>query len=133
MKTKVKKKSLSKLQENLWKVFSEWIRRRDSDEYGIVKCFTCGKKSHWKEMQAGHFITRKQSATKYDEVNVQVQCVSCNIFGQGMQFIFGRNLDLKYGEGTADQLEFKSKLMCKRDRFDYEMMIDDVKQKIKAL
>jgi hypothetical protein len=133
MKIKEKKLSYSKLDEKLWKVFSEWIRRRYADENGIVKCFTCPKQGHWKELQAGHFISRKHKATKYHEIGVQVQCVSCNIFGQGMQFVFGRNLDLKFGEGTAEKIEQESRMICKRDVIDLKQMIDYYKQKIKEL
>jgi len=32
-------------------------------------------------------------ATRWDEDNVRPQCVSCNIYRHGEQWIFGRNLD----------------------------------------
>jgi hypothetical protein len=133
MKTKKKKPTYSKLDEKLWKVFSEYVRRRYADENGIVKCFTCGKTEHWKGMQAGHFISRKHKATKYHELNVRPQCVSCNIFRQGEQFIFGRNLDEIYGSGTAEKIEQESRMICKRDAIDLKQMIDYYIQKIKEL
>jgi hypothetical protein len=32
-------------------------------------------------------------ATRWDEDNVRPQCVSCNIYSQGEQWLFGRHLD----------------------------------------
>jgi hypothetical protein len=133
MKVKEKKLTYGKLDEKLWKVFSEWVRRRDADKNGMVKCFTCPKIGHWKEMQAGHFISRKHKATKYHEQNVMCQCVKCNIFDQGKQFVFGQNLDLKFGAGTAEKLEQESRMICKRDKVDLMQMIDFYKEKIKEL
>lgn len=129
----VKKKSISKLDEELWKVFSEYTRRRYADQYGRVKCFTCSNVDDWKKMDAGHFITRRQAATKFDELNVMPQCKACNIFGQGKQFEFALELDRVYGEGTAEGLLQKSKMLCKRNRFDFEALIDFYKQKLKGL
>lgn len=130
---KLRKMSLSAAGEKFWAVFSEWIRRKDADERGMVKCFTCDAEKHWKQIQAGHFISRRHAATKYDEMNVKPQCVSCNIFKQGNQYIFGKRLDLLYGEGTAESLEMKSKMMCKRSVGDYLYLIDEFKMKLKRL
>ena len=47
--------TISKLKKKLDKIFSEFIRRRNADHLGRVKCFTCGVEKHWKEQQAGHF------------------------------------------------------------------------------
>ena len=71
--------TISKLKKKLDKVFSEFIRRRNADHLGFINCFTCGVKKHWKEQQAGHFQSRSHHSTRWDEVNVQVQCIKCNI------------------------------------------------------
>jgi hypothetical protein len=133
MKIKAKKKSISKLDKDLWEVFSEYTRRRYADEYGRVKCFTCSNVSEWKKMDAGHFISRRHTSTKFDELNVMPQCKGCNIFGQGKQFEFALNLDKIYGEGTAENLLMKSKILCKRDRYDFEMLIEEYKNKLNEL
>lgn len=88
-------------------VFSRFVRMRVADESGHANCFTCGVNRHWREVDAGHFITRAKYATRWDEVNVQFQCKRCNMNG-GRQFEFGRNLNAKYGEGTADEIYLKS-------------------------
>ena len=39
--------------KKLDKIFSEYIRKRDADENGYVKCCTCPTVEHWKEMDCG--------------------------------------------------------------------------------
>ena len=58
-------------------------------------------------------MSRKHNATKYDEQNVFAQCVACNKYGHGKQFEFGAFLDYKFGQGTAQRLNQKSKMFCK--------------------
>lgn len=99
-----KKPSVSVLKKKADKYWSEYIRRRDSDKYGIVQCISCPKRGPWKEFQNGHFVSRSSSALRFDDENCNAQCVGCNMFKQGNQYEYGRALDLKYGNGTADKL-----------------------------
>jgi hypothetical protein len=125
--------TISKLKKKLDKIFSEFIRKRNADHLGFITCFTCGVKKHWKEQQAGHFQSRSHHSTRWDEVNVQVQCVKCNMFRQGEQYKFGLYLDERYGKGTAEELENRAKTIVKINRVDYEEAITRYKQKIKDL
>ena len=125
--------TISKLKKKLDSLFSQYTRLRNADQLGRVKCFTCGVEKHWKEQQAGHFQSRSHHSTRWDEVNVQVQCVKCNMFRQGEQYKFGMYLDQNYGEGTAEELEIRSKTIVKLNRTDYEEAIERYKQKIKEL
>ena len=128
------KKTISKLKKELDKWFSLYIRLREANEYGMVQCFTCGIVRGYKDgMQNGHFQSRKHMATRFDEENCQVQCVACNMFRQGEQFKFGINLDSKYGEGTAEELEFKSRLISKVSRVEYEEKISYYKSIVNKL
>ena len=101
------------------KYFSMYIRVRDSKD-GICKCITCGTLDSIKNMDAGHFISRRFEATRYDEKNVHAQCRKCNRFQNGNQYEHGIAIDKKYGEGTSHELYLKSKMICKRNKFDYE-------------
>jgi hypothetical protein len=125
--------TISKLKKKLDVLFSQYIRRRNADHLGRVKCFTCGVEKHWKEQQAGHFQSRSHHSTRWDEVNVQVQCVKCNMFRQGEQYKFGLYLDDRFGDGTAEDLENRAKTIVKLNRVDYEEAIERYKQKIKEL
>ena len=102
-KAVAKKPVKSKLIKKLDVVFSEYIRKKDSAN-GKAKCVTCGKVDEWKKMQAGHFMSRTKYATRWDEENVQVQCVRCNRFSQGEQYLFS----LYLGADKAKELYEKS-------------------------
>ena len=107
-----KKITRSKLVKQLDSVFSQYIRKKDAVD-NIATCFTCGKKDHWKKLQNGHFQSRRHYATRWDEINCQVQCAGCNVFKQGEQFIFSQNLDIKYSNGTARKLHIKAQKILK--------------------
>jgi hypothetical protein len=101
---KVKKIDLKKRIRILDTVFSEYIRRRDADKNGICRCITCGRPAPWREMDAGHFVSRNHKAVRWDERNVHAQCRAENRFQSGKQYEHGKEIDRKYGIGTADLL-----------------------------
>jgi hypothetical protein len=112
----------SKIVKKLDKVFSQYIRNRYANN-GKAECFTCGKVDDVSRLHAGHFQSRKHYATRWDEVNVQVQCPKCNLFGQGEQYKFGLHLDKKYGDGTAKQLQQKARNTVKLSNDDLNELI----------
>lgn len=118
-----KKLTRSKLVKKLDSVFSQYIRQKNSVKE-IATCFTCGKKDHWKKLQNGHFQSRRHYSTRWDIMNCQVQCAGCNVFRFGEQFIFGQNLDNKFGEGTARRLHIKAQLTVKYADFEIEDLIN---------
>ena len=78
-------------------------------------------------------MSRKSLSTRWDETNVQPQSAADNLFGQGEQYKFGLALDAKYGEGTAEELQFKSRQTQKFTRLDYEELISYYKSIVKNL
>ena len=126
-------KPISKLKKELDKWFSLYIRLRSS-ENGLIQCFTCGCVKHYKKgMQNGHFQSRSFLATRFNEENCQPQCVGCNMFKQGEQYKFALNLDAKYGEGKAEELEFLARTTVKITRVDYEDKIGYYKEAVENL
>ena len=123
-----KKPSRKTIVNNLDRVFSEYIRRRYAKN-GIAECVTCGKKDHWKNLQAGHFMSRKHYATRWDEENVEVQCMACNVYRYGEQYLFAKHL----GQEKADELLAKSRTMVKLKDWELEEMIEKYKQKLLEL
>jgi hypothetical protein len=113
----------NRLRNKLDAVFSEFVRRRHANEHGQVACYTCGAVKHWKQMHAGHFQSRSKSATRWNAVNVQVQCVACNIFRSGEQFKFGLAIDEEFGEGVAADLLTLSNQTAKFTLADLKEMI----------
>ena len=129
------KKTISKLKKELVKWFSLYIRLRDANEYGMVQCFTCGIVRGYKDgMQNGHFQSRKHLATRFSEDgNCEVQCLKCNIFDSGQQYLFSLRLDEKYGEGRAEELEQLARTTLKISRVEYEEKISYYKNLVENL
>ena len=109
-------------------IFSEYIRRRYARNE-IATCVTCGKKDHWKKLQAGHFMSRKHYSTRWDEDNVEVQCSACNVFRYGEQYLFAKYL----GNEKADMLLAKSRETVKFSDPELQEMIDIYKNKVSLL
>ncbi len=126
-------KPISKLKKELDKWFSLYIRLRDANEYGMVQCFTSGRVYHYKQIHAGHFMSRRHLATRWCEINVQPQSPKDNLFGQGEQWQFGLKLDAKYGVGTAEELQYQAKQTVKFTRVDYEEEISYYKDLVNKL
>ena len=77
-------------------------------------------------------MSRGKESTRYNEKNVNVQCVKCNLFDQGKQFEHSMYIDKKYGLGTSEKLNMLSKMSCKRDAYDYQQIGDELLEKLKA-
>lgn len=129
----MKKQSRKNIVKKLDEVFSQYIRLRNADAHGNTECFTCGKKDHWKKLQCGHFQSRKHYATRWNEVNCQVQCSACNVFRYGEQYIFGLNLDKQYGKDTATELNQASRQIVKLTNQDLLDKIEHYKTIVKRL
>ena len=125
--------SLSTVKDKLDKVFSQFIRLRDSDENGFGECCTCSKRIHWKEAHCGHFISRRHLGTRWSERNTALQCAYCNLFCQGQQYFFSVSIDKRYGKGTVEQLIKASKETIKFTQGEFEELIDLYKKKVKEL
>ena len=95
---------------------------RVCDESGYADCFTCGKRKHWKEVDAGHFITRSKYATRWNPANVQFQCKGCNRFG-GKPVEFMLALEKQYGHGIAEELLIESNRSARYSNEDLLRMI----------
>lgn len=133
--------------ETVDKWFSKFIRLRDSSPpYGngnacIGECCTCGKHVLvWDHIvgfsalaHCGHFIGRYFQGTRFDEKNCHLQCKSCNTFAEGKQFEHSLFIDKTYGKGTAEKLLIKSKMLCKRNRYDLEVLGKHYREKAQAL
>lgn len=106
---KTKKKTRSQLIKELDKVFSIYIRNRDSDWRGYGKCITCPKTKRWQEMDAGHYISRRFLGTRWNEKNVNIQCKGCNSFFSGRQDEYALVLIRRYGQQILKELNAEKK------------------------
>lgn len=112
-------------------VFSRFIRFRDADSNGIVRCISCFKFFHWKKTDNGHFVNRKHMSTRFSEKNCNAQCISCNRFDEGNNIGYAKGLIKKYGQGIIDELEVLKYQTSKFSEFDYKVMIQDYSKKVK--
>lgn len=127
---KISRKGLVK---KLDTIFSIFIRLRKANELGEVSCYTCGKKDHYKKMQCGHFMSRKHYSTRWEELNCQVQCYSCNVMRYGEQYKYGIQLKKEYGEHLPDELLTMSRRIVKFSNDDLNEMINRYKHYVDLL
>jgi hypothetical protein len=123
---------VSELKKQADKYFSKYVRLRDSvDGYG--QCITCDRTYHWKQAQAGHFVSRSCNFLRYNDENVNLQCSGCNLFKAGDQYQYAKNLDLKYGTGTAEKLHSQRHTTHKFTAEELEKIIKEAKEYIKEM
>lgn len=119
-RAKVKKTAAKDAKCDHW--FSIYIRLRDANDEGYCRCIVSGEWVHWMDCDAGHFISRGEKATKYHEQNVHAQKRQSNRFKSGEQLLYGKNLDVKYGKGTADKILVLSKQTRRFEQFELDAM-----------
>jgi len=121
-------------ENTLWKWFSLYIRLRDCEHGGVSYCRSCGNPKHFRELQAGHWISRAKKATKYDEKNVHSQCVRCNMHLNGNQSGMWNYIVKTYGAKEPEELMQKSLMFCKRpDLNTIKYLSDEFREKCKKL
>ena len=105
----MKKKSISSLKKKLDRIFSIWIRKRDSNFQGYISCISCQSVIHWTEADASHYVSRNHNITRYDTKNVNSSCRKCNRYLSGNIPEYTLALDRKYGKKTAEKLTIKGR------------------------
>lgn len=128
-----KKSPLQKLDAKLWKIFSVYVRLRDTRPNGYGRCCSCPKIIFWKGNDAGHFINRGKKSTKFHEKNSHLQCVQCNRFEEGNAVGYTLFMIETYGKQFVELLYAESRKMKKIDRFDYEVMIKHYTEEVRKL
>ena len=123
-----KKLTRSILIKKLDTIFSRWVRLSNSVNE-ICTCVTCGKESHWKDIQAGHFISRKHYSTRWNERNVLPQCVGCNVFKYGEQYKYS----LYLGNKLSKKLLIESRNIIKFTNAELEDMIKEYTERFNKL
>lgn len=127
--TKPKKlKTVAKLREEAAVLLQKLVRMKAADENGLASCVTCGKRQHYKEMDGGHFISRKWTATKLVEENVHPQCKGCNQYASGRHDDYSLFMVDTYGIEMVRELNDKKRELCKQNRIELE----DIKVELKV-
>lgn len=125
--TKHRKESLPELLARAEKVFNARIRKRDAKSDGTFRCISCSKWHSAKEMDAGHFISKKQSSVRFNELNVWGQCHECNRMKDGNYKLYRQSLIDTIGLSLTEHLEWSSKQPFKWDRESLLKLIEKYK------
>lgn len=86
-------------------LMSEYVRKKASDKSGMVYCYTCGKRDFYKNMDCGHYRSRRYLQTRFDLDNLRPQCVECNRYKHGNLEIYRARLVTELGEARVAELE----------------------------
>jgi hypothetical protein len=138
-KLKIKEENVKDLVKELDRVFSIFIRTRNMDANGIIKCFTCGKYSHWREgkganqMHCGHYISRDNKPLRWHEKNNHPQCYVCNCEKKGNYPAYSQALIRLYGPTILDQLELIKYNEFKMERGKLKILINYYSKKIEHI
>ena len=118
------------LRKKLVRVFNEFIRLRDRDR----RCISCGTGS---VDHAGHYYSVSQCpqpSMRFNEKNVNGQCISCNTFKEGNRQGYAKGIVGRYGKGIVDEPDvIRSLPQMSWTGWEYQMVIKNYQQKIKAI
>ena len=120
-----KVKELKKLHAKLWKIFSEYVRRKSGGN-----CYTCGAIKDWRELDAGHYL---HGRLDYSEYNVNAQCTKCNRFLHGNLGRYAEKLIRQYGEDRINALRQEAAQVKKWTIEELEAKIEEYQEKLNNL
>lgn len=129
----MRKKTIAKLHDDAATLMQRLVRLKAKGVDDFVQCVTCGTKKHWKEMQGGHFISRRWLATKLLEENIHPQCPCCNGPLRGNMIAYTLYMQDTYGREFVEELQKLKHEVKKYTRAELEEIIRELKQRIKGL
>ena len=130
----MKQVKLSTLKARLWRLVSEYVRRKDANRDGLVECVTCGKWYHWRSAHAGHFVPKKKgSAVYFDLRDIHPQCANCNVWQRGNLHAYYDYMLDTYGQDVIDELKQLGRTSLKITRDEYADRIKAMRELIQAL
>lgn len=95
----------STAKKRAWKACSQYIRQKYAED-DYASCVTCGVTKHWKELDAGHFISKSRGNSIYfEEENIHPQCAGCNRFHEGNKHQYTLYMIDMYGREKIEELE----------------------------
>lgn len=119
--------------KKLDRVFSEFIRLRDTMPNGMFRCISCGKIKPYSQADCGHYHSRTHMSTRFDEENANAECRACNRFCADHLVGYRKNLIAKIGEHRLDVLEWRAHQMKKWSDFELKELIKHYQVKVKEL
>lgn len=128
-------RSTTSLKAKLDKVFSMYIRLRDSKVYGYeyFRCVSCGRVLPFEQADCGHYISRTNMALRYSEDNCSAQCRFCNRFKDGNILDYRQGLIKKIGEQRVTLLEARKHEAKKWSNWELERLIEHYEGEVRKM
>lgn len=114
-------------------LISKYVRIRDTKKDGFIRCFICGQKISYLDAQNCHYIPRQYISTRFNLINCNAGCISCNCFDSEHEKRYRTKLVKVYGEEIVLQLEEQKHKTCKLSKSDILFMEKMMREKIKEL
>ena len=105
---------------------SLYVRRVHEIAPGLNRCYTCGQVHETKNIQAGHYISRRYYGTRYDLRNIRPQCAGCNGARSGEPLRFRQNLVDDLGSENVEDLERTARLYGEA-HLSREWLVDQIR------
>jgi hypothetical protein len=133
----LKKKSTATLKGELQQIFNTYIRLRDT-KYDKAKpyfiCISCNTPKDLDQMHAGHYWpVGGHGSVRYDEINVNGQCFTCNVEKFGNEQAYRVNLINKIGQRGFRALEMRAHRSILLMRNEIEELIIKYTEKVNQL
>lgn len=117
--------SVSQLLKIATDKFNAFIRHRDAiGQY--FTCISCSLFKHVRFMQAGHYMPSTYSQLKFNELNVNAECIQCNCMDENHLVGYRKNLIRKIGIEKVEELE-NSKI-GNTAKWDREELLEIIKK-----
>lgn len=99
-----KTKSIAKVSEDVAVLLQKLVRLENADDNGYCSCVTCGTTKHYKELDGGHFVSRRYTATRLMKENIWPQCKGCNGYLKGNPIPYTLFMIDTYGKEFVHEL-----------------------------
>lgn len=119
--------------EKLDKIFSEYVRLRDADDNGYIRCYCCGYQVHWEYAHNMHFMNRRHLGTRFSEENCHGGCEPCNSYNGGNLEAYEAHLIREYGDNIIDKLTMLKTTVTKFAPYEIKEMMKHYKREVKRL
>ena len=129
------KPSVASLVRKLDKEISLYVRLRDSRPFGYkaFRCISCGRILPFADGDCGHFIGRTRMATRFDELNINMECKACNRFSSDHIIYYQRNLEKKIGKDKLELLVARGHQTKKFTAWELEILISHYQEENKRM
>lgn len=108
-------------------LFSKYIKLRDTNESGRGNCCYCGRGITFYSCEAAHFITCGHEILRFNEINVNISCITCN--RTDITEIYRAFMIKKYGIDRTEAIESIKNDYSGKSESDYADMYIELRKK----